>query len=95
MNLYINGEIETYTSDASKVTFVTETKYPKTGDVKITVKLQSDKEFNPAEGRAPYSHIVEVQVPLKNGTLMTVKDYGSTGKTCADDSKMAAWMLTE
>ncbi len=219
MNLYINGTIDTFAPNGEKVTFVTETQYPKYGDVKIEVKLEKDTAFNlslrnpawskqtkllvngeevkindgyisvnrtwkngdvieltldmrteaiypipygtqvlmnkpiwgynymistfdeedpmaknhvalrrgpvilaqenrlgysvddpitvdvnsdgyvdvviPEEDIAPYSHIVEVKVPLKNGEYMTVTDYGSTGKTCADDSKMAAWMLTE
>lgn len=46
MNLYINGEIETSTLDGTNVTFVTETEYPKTGDVKVNIKLQGEKQFN-------------------------------------------------
>jgi hypothetical protein len=67
-------------------------------DTPITVDVNVDGYVDvvlPEEDIAPYSHIVEARVPLKNGEYMTVTDYGSTGKTCADDSKMAAWMLTE
>ncbi len=53
-----------------------------------------DVEF-PTEDIAPYKHIIEVCVPLINGSKMTVTDYASAGKLWTEESKMAAWMLTE
>lgn len=49
----------------------------------------------PEKDTAPYEHIVEVRVPLKDGRAMTVTDYASAGKLWTEESKMAAWMLTK
>ena len=49
----------------------------------------------PESDIAPYEHIVEVQVPLKDGSFMSVTDYASAGKLWTEESKMAAWMLTK
>ena len=49
----------------------------------------------PESDIAPYKHIVEVLVPLSGGSKMTVTDYASAGKLWTEESKMAAWMLTE
>lgn len=46
----------------------------------------------PEQDTAPYEHIVEVQVPLQDGTFMTVTDYASAGRLWTEESKMAAWM---
>lgn len=42
---------------------------------------------------APYENILEVQVPLVDGSKMHVTDYASAGKRYNEESKMAAWML--
>ena len=45
---------------------------------------------------APYENILEVQVPLKDGSKMHVTDYSSAGKDYYNpECKMAAWMLTK
>ena len=49
----------------------------------------------PEKDSAPYKHILEVQVPLTDGTKMTVTDYASAGKLWNEESKMAAWMLVK
>lgn len=49
----------------------------------------------PAQDIAPYNHILEMEVPLVNGGKMHVTDYASAGKLWTEESKMAAWMLTE
>lgn len=49
----------------------------------------------PEKKIAPYPHILEVCVPLENGTEMHVTDYASAGKTWTKESKMAVWMLTK
>ncbi len=41
---------------------------------------------------APYPHIVEAEVPLRDGRFMTVTDYGSAGKCWTEKSVMAAWI---
>ena len=67
-------------------------------DEPVKVKVDEDGFVNvkfPEKDIAPYEHIVEVLVPLENGTMMTVTDYGSAGKLWTEESKMAAWMLTE
>ena len=48
----------------------------------------------PEQETAPYPHILEMRVPLKDGSLMAVTDYASAGKLWTEESKMAAWMLT-
>lgn len=53
-----------------------------------------DAKF-PEKDIAPYEHMVELQVPLADGTYMTLTDYASAGKTYTDESKMAAWILTK
>jgi hypothetical protein len=50
----------------------------------------------PEKDIAPYEHIVELLIPLKNGNYMTVTDYSSAGKLWNEKSKMAAWItITE
>ena len=44
---------------------------------------------------APYENLVEVEVPLVNGEYITLTDYSSAGKLWNEESKMAAWILTE
>ena len=44
---------------------------------------------------APYENILELEVPLTDGTRMRVTDYASAGKLYNEESKMAAWMLTK
>ena len=47
----------------------------------------------PEHDKAPYEHLLEVEVPLADGTKMHVTDYASAGKLWTEESKMAAWML--
>lgn len=49
----------------------------------------------PTADTAPYEHMVEVNVPLKDGKMMTVTDYASAGKLWSEESKLAVWMLTK
>lgn len=49
----------------------------------------------PDKDEAPFEHITEARVPLENGEFMTVTDYASAGKLWNEESKMAAWILTE
>ena len=42
---------------------------------------------------APYANLLEVEMPLMDGTKMHVTDYASAGKLWTTESKMAAWML--
>jgi len=44
---------------------------------------------------ASFDTIMEVKVPLDDGTKMTLIDYSSAGKTWTEESKMAAWILTK
>lgn len=47
------------------------------------------------ERKAPYENIMEMVVPLTDGSEMHVTDYASAGKLWTTESKMAAWMLTK
>ena len=41
-----------------------------------------------------YKSIVTAEVPLSDGTYITLTDYSSAGKLWNQESKMAVWMLT-
>lgn len=47
----------------------------------------------PEKKIAPYDNILEMAVPLADGSKMHVTDYASAGKLWSEESKMAAWML--
>ena len=50
----------------------------------------------PEQAIAPYKNMLEVAVPLTDGSYMHVTDYASAGKDYYNpDCKMAAWMLTK
>ena len=63
-------------------------------DVLVNEDGTVDAKF-PDQAKAPYPNILEMQIPLRNGTMQTVTDYGSAGKLWREDLKMAVWMLTE
>ena len=67
-------------------------------DIPISVKVGKDSYVDvilPEKDFAPYTHIVEVKVPLENGDYITLTDYSSAGKLWTEESKMAVWILTE
>ena len=51
--------------------------------------------YCPKKDIAPYKHILELEVPLTDGSKMHVTDYASAGKLWTEESKMAAWILTK
>lgn len=63
-------------------------------DVLVNEDGTVDAKF-PDQAKAPYPNILEMQIPLRNGTMQTVTDCGSAGKLWREDLKMAVWMLTE
>ena len=63
-------------------------------DIEISEDGYVNVEF-PEIDIAPYAHILELRVPLTDGSRMTVTDYSSAGKLWTEESKMAAWMLTK
>ena len=67
-------------------------------DEPVNIKVNDDGCVDAVlseNGIAPYKNIVEVAVPLSNGKYMTLTDYSSAGKLWNEESKMAAWILTE
>ena len=67
-------------------------------DDPIEVKINKDETVDaifPAAPRNAYDCLLEMQIPLTDGSYMTVTDYGSAGKLWNDESKMAVWMLTK
>lgn len=66
-------------------------------DDAVTVKVDDDGYVDVllTEKNIPYSAVVKAEVPLANGSYMTVTDYASAGKLLSEESKMAVWMLTE
>lgn len=48
----------------------------------------------PEKEIAPYEHMIELEVPLMDGSRIHVTDYASAGKLWTEESKMAVWFLT-
>lgn len=67
-------------------------------DEPVSIKVESDGYVlvtTPEKELAPYEHILELEVPLTDGTGMHVTDYASAGKLWNEESKMAAWILID
>ena len=67
-------------------------------DDPVSIAVEEDGYVNttfPKKDIAPYKHILELEVPLTDGSKMHVTDYASAGKLWSDESKMAAWILTK
>ena len=67
-------------------------------DDPIDVKINRDETVDaifPAAPKNVYDSLLEMQIPLADGSYMTVTDYGSAGKLWNDESKMAVWMFTK
>lgn len=63
-------------------------------EVKINANETVDAIF-PAQPKNAYDCLLEMQIPLTDGSYMTVTDYGSAGKLWNDETKMAVWMFTK
>ncbi len=61
-------------------------------DTPVTV-AKKDGCVDVRPGTAPYPALVALEVPLEDGTYMTVTDYASAGKLWRQASRMAVWML--
>lgn len=67
------------------------------GDI-FDIQISEDgyvEAVTPEMEMAPYEHMIELQVPLKNQESFRVTDYASAGKLWTQESKMAAWILTK
>lgn len=67
-------------------------------DDPIAVEVEADGYVAarlPERDIAPYPHMIELQIPLKDGTWQTLTDYASAGKLWTQESKMAVWLLTQ
>jgi len=60
-------------------------------DTPVTVE-DADGCVDVRPGTAPYPALVALEVPLADGTRMTVTDYASAGKLWRRESRMAVWM---
>ena len=69
VNLYIPGSVKTLTPQGNTVRLVTDTKYPVEGDVKITVELERDEQFELQLRIPSWSERTELFV---NGEAVTV-----------------------
>ena len=61
-------------------------------DTPVTV-AEKDGCVDVRPGTAPYPALVALEIPLADGTRMTVTDYASAGKLWRQASRMAVWML--
>mgnify|MGYP003290620072 CR=1 FL=1 len=79
------------------VMFAQENRLGYSVDDPIEVKVNKDGYVDIKEdsGNVPYEYIVKAEIPLTDGTFMTVTDYSSAGKLWTEESKMAVWMLTK
>ena len=67
-------------------------------DDPVSIEVESDgyvRTTIPEKEIAPYEHMIELEVPLANGSKMHVTDYASAGKLWNEESRMAAWILIE
>ena len=67
-------------------------------DTAVGIKIDSNGYADvtiPEKDTAPYEHLIEVNVSLKNGEKLPLTDYASAGKLWNEKSKMAAWILTD
>lgn len=69
-------------------------------DKPISVKIDDDGyvaavHLEKSDKSIPFDHIVGMDIPLSDGSYMTVTDYASAGKLWNEESKLAVWMLTE
>lgn len=62
----------------------------------IRVNEEGYVDAVPAESAfVPFKSMVQMIVPLENGTEMKLVDYGSAGKLWTEESKLAAWIRTQ
>ena len=64
-----------------------------TFDIDVSQEGYVEVQF-PEDEIAPYEHMIELEVPMKDGTTFRVTDYASAGKLWTKESKMAAWIYT-
>ena len=66
-------------------------------DQPVEIKIGADGyvDVKNSDKDIPYACIEAFEVPLCDGSTMTVTDYSSAGKTWTEESKMAVWMLTK
>lgn len=63
-------------------------------DIAVSPEGYVDVRY-PKKEKAPYSNILELEVPLIDGGYFSVTDYASAGKMWNEESKMAAWIRRE
>ena len=65
-------------------------------DVPVDIKVNDDGFVDAllTDKAIAYKSIVTAEVPLSDGTYITLTDYSSAGKLWNQESKMAVWMLT-
>ncbi len=74
MNLYINGSIDTVTPGGNKVTFVTDTSYPRCGEINIKVCTYKEESFavllrNPSWSKNTSLTVDGKTYPVQNGYI--------------------------
>ena len=82
VNLFIDGKVETKTPDGEKVTLLTRTDYPKTGDIKITLELEKPAKFELLIRNPDWSKTTEVlvngeNVEVNNGYIIINREWVS------------------
>lgn len=64
-------------------------------DIPVDIAEDADGFVEVTEADADFPHEMAYKVPNKDGSVFTVVDYASAGKTWKADSLMTAWMATK
>ena len=95
MNLYIDGTVETFTPSGNKVTLRTETDYPRTGYIKITVFPEKEECFRFLLRKPSWSENTEISA--ENAKITVGKQYIALEKTwrSGDTAELSLDMRTK
>lgn len=65
-------------------------------DDPVDIDVDADGFVNVIDSKRniPYDCIIKADVPLKDGSYITLTDYSSAGKLYTEEGKMAVWILT-
>lgn len=82
MNLFVPGTVETALKDGTKVVFVTETKYPAYGNVRISVEIENPVSFElkiriPSWSKDTYASINGEKCEVINGFITIEKEWNN------------------
>lgn len=83
MNMYVDGEVKTFTPNGENVTFKTQTQYPKDKHIKISIELEKETEFelkirNPYWSEDTKVSAGDAEIEIKEGYICVFKKWKNT-----------------